>query len=143
VIEGAGGDAPALGAAVTSFALGSYRFEVHAGEVIDLGVIAPKREESDNPDTKMTGGKLAGMMLAGPFGGGRVEPLPMKLDIRARSTGDLPLPDWLATTPITQPAFTYGATFGNLLGGLVNRVDGKTGRGRVSGEVVYLTKATP
>jgi hypothetical protein len=143
VIEGSGGEAPTLGAPATSFSLGSYRFEAQAGQVIDLGVIAPKREESDNPDTKMSTGKMAGMIFAGPFGGGRVEPLPLKLDIRARLSGDIPLPVWLATTALTQPAFTYGATFANLLGGLVNRVDGKAGRGRTPGEIAYLTKTTP
>ncbi len=141
VFEGAGGEAAALGAAVTSFALGSYRFEAHAGDVLDLGVVAPKREESDNPDTKMTGGKLAGMMLAGPFGGGRVEPLPLKLGIRPRTASDLAVPVWLSSASLAQPAFTYGATFANLLGGLVNRVDGKAGRDRAAGETLYLTRS--
>ena len=140
VIEGAGGGGGTLGAAMTSFSLGSYRFEARAGQVIDLGVIAPSREESDNPDTKMSGGKLAGMMMGGMFGGGRVEPLPLKLAFRPRGSGDLALPAWLSAAAITHPGFTYGVTFPNLLGGLVNRVDGKAGRSRAAGEVVYLSK---
>jgi hypothetical protein len=141
VIEGAGGGGGTLGAAMTSFSLGSYKFEARAGEVIDLGVIAPSREESDNPDTKMSGGKMVGMMMGGMFGGGRVEPLPLKLAFRPRGSGDLALPAWLSAAPLIQPGFTYGVTFPNLLGGLVNRVDGKAGRGRVAGEVVYLSKS--
>ena len=137
VIEGTGGDVPLFGLPLTSFSLGSYRFEARAGEVIDLGVIAPSREASDNPDTKMTTGKLLGMALAGPFGGGRVEAVPLKLDFRPRREGDIPLPAWLASVTLTRPAFTYGATFANHLGGLVNRIDGSAGRTRQAGEVVY------
>jgi hypothetical protein len=140
VIEGAGGNGGTLGAPITSFALGSHRFEAHAGEVIDLGVLAPSSEESDNPDTKMSTGKLAGMIFAGPFGGGRVESLPLKIAVRPRADGDFPVPAWLSKANIVQPGFTYGATFSNLMGGLVNRVDGKAGRSRTVGEVVYLSR---
>ena len=139
VVEGTGGT-PLLVSAATSFALGSYHFEAKAGELLDLGVFVPQREQSDNPDTKMTGGKLVGMMLAGPFGGGRVEPVPNKLAIRPRADGDLAVPAWLASRPVVQPAFVYGGTFGNRMGGLVNRVDGKDGRGRAVGDAAYLSK---
>ena len=139
VVEGTGGT-PVLMSAATSFALGSYHFEAKAGELLDLGVFVPQREESDNPDTKMTGGKLVGMMLAGPFGGGRVEPVPNKLTIRPRADGDIAVPAWLASRPAVHPAFVYGGTFGNRMGGLVNRVDGKEGRGRAIGDSTYLSK---
>lgn len=137
VIEGAGGAGATHGEGMTSFSLGSYTFEARAGQVIDLGVIVPRPEESDNPDTKMTGGKMLGMLM---LGGIRVEPLPLKLAVRPRTSGDLSLPAWLSTAPLTQPAFTYGVTFPNFLGGLVNRVDGKAGRGRAAGEVVFPSK---
>ena len=141
VIEGAGGGSGGtLGAAVTAFSLGSYRFDARIGEVIDLGVVTPSREESNNPDTQMTTGKLAGMMMGGLFGGRGPEPLPLKLVIRPRGNSDLAVPAWLAKVAVIQPAFTYGSTFQNLLGGLINRVDGKVGRGRVAGEVLYLSK---
>lgn len=139
VIEGTGGT-PMLASAATSFALGSYYFEAKAGELLDLGVFVPQREPSDNPDTKMTGGKLVGMMLAGPFGGGRVEPVPNKLAIRPRADGDIAVPAWLASRPTVQPAFVYGGTFGNRMGVLVNRVDGKDGRGRAVGDAAYLSQ---
>lgn len=141
VIEGAGGGSGGtLGAAVTAFSLGSYRFDVRGGEVIDLGVVTPSREDSNNPATQMTTGKLAGMMMGGLFGDRGPEPLPLKLAIRPRGTGDLAMPEWLSSATVTQPAFTYGSTFQNLLGGLINRVDGKVGRGRAAGEVLYLSK---
>jgi hypothetical protein len=142
VIEGAGGGSGGtLGAAVTAFSLGSYRFDARGGEVIDLGVVTPSREESSNPDTQMTTGKLAGMMMMGGlFGGSGPEPLPLKLAIRPRGNGDLAMPAWLSGATVTQPALTYGSTFQNLLGGLINRVDGKVGRRRAAGEVLYLSK---
>lgn len=141
VIEGAGGGSGGtLAAAVTAFSLGSYRFEARVGEVIDLGVVTPSREESDNPDMKMTTGKLAGMMMGGLFGGRGPEPLPLKLAIRPRGDADLAAPAWLSGATITQPALTYGSTFPNLLGGLINRIDGKAGRGRAAGEVSFPSK---
>jgi hypothetical protein len=145
VIEGAGGGSGGtLAASVTSFSLGSYRFDARAGEVIDLGVVTPLREESDNPDTEMTAGKLAGMMVMGGLLGAKApEPLPLKLAIRPRGDGDLAMPAWLSGATLVQPALTYGSTFQNLLGGLINRVDGKAGRGRGTGEVVYPSKPEP
>lgn len=120
----------------TSFSLGSYHFDVHAGELVDLGVFVPQREESDNPDTKMTGGK----MLAMAFLGGRIESVPSVVTIRPRAVGDVAVPAWLASKTLVQPAFVYGGTFGNNQGGLVNRIDGKQGRGRTAGEMSYLSK---
>ncbi|WP_428627504.1 hypothetical protein [Sphingopyxis sp.] len=136
VIAGTGASGATLGSADTSFSLGSYHFEVGAGELADLGVFVPLREESDNPDTKMTGGKLIGMAF---FGGG-VEPVPNRITIRPRGSGDIVVPSWLAAKPLVQPAFIYGGTFGNQGGGLVNRIDGKDGRGRAAGETAYLSK---
>lgn len=136
VIAGTGASSASLGSADTSFSLGSYHFEAKAGDLVDLGVFLPAREVSDNPDTKMNAVKL----LGGPLFGGRVEPVPNRLGIRPRGDGDVPVPAWLASKAATQPLFVYGGTFGNSLGGLVNRVDGKDGRGRVAGEAAYLSK---
>lgn len=136
VIAGTGASGASLGSADTSFSLGSYHFEAKAGELVDLGVFLPAREESDNPDTKMNAMKL----LGGPLFGGRVEPVPNRVDIRPRGEGDVPVPVWLATKPAVQPAFVYGGTFGNSQGGLINRIDGKQGRGRVAGAAAYLSK---
>ncbi|MEP7007262.1 MAG: hypothetical protein ABI810_14855 [Sphingomonas bacterium] len=135
-IAGTGGIPAALGLANTSFSLGSYHFEAKAGEMLDLGVFEPQREETDNPDAKLTSGKLIGMMLLHQ----RIEPLPNMLEIRPRGPGDIAIPAWLAPRPLVQPAFVYGGTFGNSLGGLVNRVDGKAGRGRAIGTAAYLSK---
>lgn len=136
VISGTAGSGAPLGAADTSFSLGSYHFEAKAGELLDLGVFQPQREESDNPDAKMTSGKLVGMMFLHQ----RIEPVPTKLTIRPRGDGDIVIPAWLASRPQVQPVFVYGATFGNSLGGLVNRIDGREGRGRATGTATYLSK---
>jgi hypothetical protein len=136
VITGTGGSGASLGSADTSFSLGSYHFEARAGEVLDLGVFEPQREETDNPDAKLTSGKLIGMMFLHQ----RIEPVPNRLAIRPRGQDDLAIPAWLASRPLVQPAFVYGGTFGNSLGGLVNRVDGKDGRGRAVGTAAYLSK---
>ena len=136
VVAGTGGSDSQMGSADTSFSLGSYHFDVRAGELVDLGVFVPQREESDNPDTKMNTGNVLGMALFGA----RVEAVPNRLTIRPRGTDDIAIPAWLAARPLVQPAFVYGGTFGNNLGGLVNRVDGKAGRGRAAGAVAYLSK---
>ena len=136
VITGTGGSGAAMGSADTSFSLGSYHFAAKAGEVLDLGVFEPQREETDNPDAKLTSGKLIGMMFLHQ----RIEPVPNRLAIRPRGAGDLAIPAWLASRPLVQPAFVYGGTFGNSLGGLVNRIDGKDGRGRVVGTAAYLSQ---
>lgn len=136
VIAGTGGSDSQMGSADTSFSLGSYHFDARAGELVDLGVFVPQREESDNPDTKMNTGNVLGMA----FFGARVEAVPNRLTIRPRGTDDIAVPVWLAARPLVQPAFVYGGTFGNNLGGLVNRIDGKAGRGRAAGAVAYLSK---
>jgi hypothetical protein len=136
VIAGTGGSGASLGSADTSFSLGSYHFQARAGDVLDLGVFEPQREETDNPDAKLTSGKLIGMMFLHQ----RIEPVPNRLEIRPRAESDIAIPAWLASRPLVQPAFVYGGTFGNSLGGLVNRVDGKEGRGRAVGTASYLSK---
>lgn len=136
VIAGTGASDSQMGSADTSFSLGSYHFDARAGELVDLGVFVPQREESDNPDTKMSTGNVLGMA----FFGASVEPVPNRLVIRPRGEDDIAIPAWLAAKPLVHPAFVYGGTFGNNLGGLVNRIDGKAGRVRTSGEATYLSK---
>ena len=136
VIAGTGASDSQMGSADTSFSLGSYHFDAHAGELVDLGVFVPQREESDNPDTKMNTGNVLGMA----FFGARVEAVPNRLTIRPRGGDDIAVPAWLAAKPLVQPAFVYGGTFGNSQGGLVNRIDGKAGRGRSAGAAAYLSK---
>jgi hypothetical protein len=136
VITGTGGGGAAMGSADTSFSLGSDHSEAKTSEVLDLGAFEPQREETDNPDAKLTSGKLIGMMFLHQ----RTEPVPNRLAIRPRGAGDLAIPAWRASRPLVQPAFVYGGTFGNSLGGLVNRIDGKDGRGRAVGTAAYLSR---
>jgi len=114
---------------MTSFSLGSYTFDVKPGQIIDFGVLTPVRPISDNPDTKLTAGKLLGAMF-NPFGGEIVEPVPLTLTLSERAEGDIGLPDWIAVLDRVKPELTYGNRFGNYAGGLINRIDGKAGRER-------------
>lgn len=136
VIAGTGGSDSQMGSANTRFSLGSYILDVVAGEVADLGVFVPQREESDNPDSKMSGGKLLGMAF---FGSGP-EPVPNRIAIRPRGDGDIAVPAWIEAHGTSKPAFVYGATFPNAQGGLINRIDGKDGRGRELGETIFLSQ---
>lgn len=128
-----------LGVGSTSFSLGSYHFEAKSGQITDLGVFGPARELSGNPDEKVTAGKIFGMALLGPFGGPKIEPVPLVLNIRERRADDLQLPASMQKYEITYPEFVYGGSFGNYGGGLVNRIDGREGRTRATGETVYAS----
>jgi hypothetical protein len=119
VIEGSGG---------TAFSLGSNRFTVAAGDVLDLGVVTPRTDyrEGEGPP-KLTVGKLAAMSLLGGFAAKRKAPNPMMVEVRARSATDIALPA-LVKARAASPAYVEGAKFGNYLGGLVNRIEGRKGR---------------
>lgn len=112
------------GWANTSFSLGSYRFEAKPGMVVDLGIVsaAPDWPEGEEPKP-LTVGKLLGMALAGPFA--KAPPVaPARISFRPRGSDDIPVPAGLPADRVTTVAFEHGATFGNHLGGLVNRVEG-------------------
>lgn len=119
VVEGSGG---------TAFSLGSRSFTVAAGEVIDLGVAAPATDyaEGEKP-YKLTAGKLAGMALLGPFAGGMPKPVKAMVAFHDRGPADMALPSALRERA-HPAAFSTGVKFGNYLGGLVNRIDGRAGR---------------
>jgi hypothetical protein len=121
VIEGAGN---------TSFSLGSLTFAAKPGEVVDLGVVQPKVDWAEGEAPKKIGaGSIFKMAL---LARGMPEAKQMKLEMRARTATDLALPKELAGRTFTTPQFAYGATFGNYAGGLINRIDGRAGRGRVA-----------
>lgn len=119
VIEGSSG---------TAFSLGSNRFTVAAGDVIDLGVVTPRTDwrEGSGPE-KITVGKIAAMSLLGGFAAKKKSPTPMMVELRERGGADLPIPAAFKARAVA-PAYSSGAKFGNYLGGLVNRIDGRKGR---------------
>jgi hypothetical protein len=122
VIEGASG---------TSYSLGSLTFTAKQGDIIDLGVVVPRVDLAEGEEQKsVNAGAVAKMMLV-PFAR-MPEPKKNKLDMRARTAGDLPLPKMFEGRTLTVPQLNYGATFGNYAGGLINRIDGRAGRGRAS-----------
>jgi len=116
VVEGANG---------TAFSLGSMQFEVKPGEVLDLGIVKPAVDRVVGEAPKSMGSAMLGAMF---FGSTKPKnERPVRLDWRARTTGDLPLPalEGRTAVPVT---FTPGAKFGNYLGGLVNRIGGRAQR---------------
>jgi hypothetical protein len=118
----------------TSYSLGSLTFSAKQGEIIDLGVVEPHVDLAEGEkEENVNAGSLMKMAL-NPFA--RM-PAPKKnrLEIRARTAADLPLPKELAGRTLTVPQLSYGATFGNYGGGLVNRIDGRAGRGRTADPV--------
>jgi hypothetical protein len=125
VVEGSGS---------TSFSLGSYSFAIKPGEILDLGVITPSPDwdEGEGPQSLNAGSVFKMTMLGALMGGGMPRPKQLKIDWHKREKTDLAVPAELASSTVTPVNFTYGAKFGNYLGGLINRVDGRAGRGRGS-----------
>jgi hypothetical protein len=120
VIEGASG---------TAFSLGSVSFEIGPGEVIDLGVVRPRVDLVEGEEA-MSVGDLALKALI-PFSSMRPKNIrPVWLEWHARTASDLPLPAILGARGATPVTFVQGATFGNYLGGLVNRLGGRAERDR-------------
>lgn len=113
----------------TSFSLGSRTFRVQAGTVTDLGVMRVATDWAEGEAAPEFGVKdVAKLMLFGAFAGPRQEPRPTFVTARPRTAGDLALPALLAAgaQPVSWEA--EGVTFGNHLGGLVNRMGGRAER---------------
>ena len=120
VIEGANG---------TSFSLGSRTFLAEAGSVTDLGVMAVATDwpEGEGPQ-KLGVGDIGKLMLFGAFAGPRQEPRPAFVTVRTRGSSDLQPTGQLATQARAVEWQARDATFGNHLGGLVNRFGGRADR---------------
>jgi hypothetical protein len=117
VIEGASG---------TAFSLASNSFRIEPGQIVDLGVVKPVVEYLEGEGPK---GMMGGIMGAALFGSMKPkESRPVRIDWKPRGAADLPIPLSLNGRDVTPVQFTYGAKFGNYLGGLVNRIDGRAGR---------------
>jgi hypothetical protein len=110
----------------TSFSLGSYEFTLEPGSINDLGVVEAESDwaEGDRPPTM---GSVLGAALAGPFAK-RPPVAPARLSFRPRTAADIALPASLPAGSVRQVMFTPNATFGNYLGGLVNRIEGVNAR---------------
>ena len=120
VIEGASG---------TAFSLGSVSFQIGPGEVIDLGVVKPRVDFVEGEQAQSVGDIALKALI--PFGSFRPKNIrPVWLEWHARGAGDLPLPAVVGDRGATPVTFVRGATFGNYLGGLVNRMGGRAERDR-------------
>jgi hypothetical protein len=106
----------------TSFSLGSYTFALTRGEVVDLGVVSAERDWAQGQ--KPPGmGSIIGAAFAGPFAKSP-DIAPLRAAFRPRAGGDIAVPAELPADRVRPVSFTPGATFGNYLGGLVNRIEG-------------------
>jgi hypothetical protein len=119
VVEGTNG---------TAFSLGSRTFRAAPGTVTDLGVISVASDyaEGEGPD-KIGVGDIAKMALFGVFAKVRV-PKQKYVTQRGRQPSDLRLPGIMAGRARPVSWETRNATFGNHLGGLVNRMGGRAER---------------
>lgn len=125
VIEGAQG---------TSFSLGSWSFRLEAGHVYDLGVFEPVADWRPGEEQGMGLGSVMSMALLGPLFAKRPDPTPAFVKWHTRTPADMSLPVVMSNWPVEPVKFAGGARFGNYLGGLVNRIDGRGGRQRPSPE---------
>jgi len=104
-----------------SFSLGSYSFRLEPGTVTDLGVAAAEPDWAEG-DRAAKAGDVMKIALLGPFAK-RPDIAPMRVTFRPRRADDLAVPATLAKV-IRPVEFAPAATFGNYLGGLVNRIEG-------------------
>lgn len=117
VIEGSSG---------TAFSLGSLRFALEPGKIVDLGVLSPEPDWREGEGAETLGSVLGRSMLLGAFAKKR-DPVPALLNVRPRGPDDVALPPELVAQGVEPVAYSPGARFGNYLGGLINRIDGRTG----------------
>ncbi len=106
----------------TSFSLGSYTFRLEAGTVTDLGVASGEPDWAEG-DRAANTGDLFKMALLGPFAK-RPAMAPMRMTFRPRAASDIAVPATIPADKVRPVVFESGATFGNYLGGLVNRIEG-------------------
>lgn len=117
VIESIGG---------TSMSLGSMSFEVKAGQVVDLGFIKPRTDWAPGEEAPSPASALLGGILVGRTGSKNARPV--YGEWHARTSNELPVPDTLQKLNVVAADYEDGATFGNYLGGLVNRFGGRAAR---------------
>ena len=113
----------------TSFSLGSRSFRAEAGQVVDLGVmrVGTDRPEGEEP-AKIGVKDILKMGLLGGFGAPKQQPRPMFVTHRSRDGADIALPPMLAAQARPVVWESQAVTFGNHLGGLVNRFGGRSER---------------
>lgn len=117
VVEGASG---------TAFSLGSMMFTINPGEIVDLGIVKPVVDWVEGEGPKSMMGGMMGAMFFGSMKPKEVRPV--RIEWHARTASDISPPAALEGRQIIPAAFVPGATFGNYLGGLVNRFGGRATR---------------
>lgn len=130
----------------TSFALGSYRFHLEGGVVTDLGIVESATDWADGDRPMSMGDAVKNALVSGLTLGlaSKAPPMaPARVSFRPRGNDDLPLPAGLSADQVRPVLFVPDATFGNYLGGLVNRIEGVNALARArsarSGQTIDAT----
>jgi hypothetical protein len=110
----------------TSFSLGSYTFDLAPGTVTDLGIVTAEPDWAEGQEAP-SAAEILYSATSGPFGH-KLDMAPIRVAFRPRAAGDLPVPTGIPAQRVQPVSFSPGATFGNYLGGLVNRIDGVNAR---------------
>lgn len=122
IAEGAGG---------TSFSLGSRTLAATASRIVDLGVM---KADTDFPEgesaAKFGVGDVLKTAFFGAFAGPKQEPRPLFIAARPRTETDVAIPSVLGHLTDKVVWLRTDTTFGNHLGGLVNRF-GDVRKGRL------------
>lgn len=110
----------------TSMSLGSKSFEVKEGQVVDLGVIKPRADWVEGEKAPSAGSTALGALFFGRTGPKTVRPI--YGEWHARTSNDLSVPSSIKHLPLVEANYQENATFGNYLGGLINRFGGRAAR---------------
>jgi hypothetical protein len=112
-----------VGSAVGS--LGSYSFELPAGQVTDLGVFSTRLTDyKGDPIAGLTAGRVFKILLMSQI---LKQPhMTSTVTIRTRRADDPTIPPAIAALTPHAAILTAGARFGNYLGGIVDRIDDGT-----------------
>lgn len=110
----------------TAMSLGSRSFEVKAGQVVDLGVIKPRTDWVEGEKAPSASSAALGAIFLGRTRPKTVRPI--YGEWHARSSNDFSVPSFLKHLQVVEANYVEDATFGNYLGGLVNRFGGLAAR---------------
>jgi len=122
----------------TAFSLGSKMFEIKPGEVVDLGVFKPKTDWLQGEKPKAMASGMLGAVFFGSFR--PKTPRPNWVEWHKRTAQDLPLPPEFKGGEVREATYVDGVTFGNSLGGLVNRLGGRAARLKALRQETYTAE---
>lgn len=120
----------------TCFCLGSYRFTVKAGEIVDLGTILVGMEDGKSPIPELAALSLPDDLLDRPF------TVPSVMLVRPADAQSA-VPAELAGLPLRPADYQIDVRFSNLSGHLINRAAGLPAFTRPQDKPVPAETAAP